>query len=115
MEKFLLLIREDLQRLRETGDQNMRIREMTKWVESLGESGNYLGGEPLIITGKYVTKDTVLSDGPFIEAKECISGYIAINAESIDQAVSIAQTCPYVLNDTMAIEIRQVIPLESVQ
>jgi len=93
----------------ETDEERLKaIQEMTRWTESLAESCNYLGGEPLLATGKCVSKDQVISDGPFIEAKECISGYISVNAENIDQAVSIAQTCPFVLNGTMAIEVRQI-------
>ena len=114
MEKFLLLIREDINRLRQSPEgHSKRIQEMMRWVEVLGESGNYLGGEPLVTIGRYVSKDNVLSDGPFIEAKESISGYIFINAENIDQAVSMAQTCPYVMNDTMVIEVRPVMALEN--
>jgi hypothetical protein len=114
MEKFLLLIREDIEKLRlSQQEHSTRIREMTKWVETLGESGNYIGGEPLVTIGRYVSKDNVLSDGPFIEAKESISGYIFIKAENLDQAVSMAQTCPYVMNDTMVIEVRPVMAMEN--
>jgi hypothetical protein len=37
--------------------------------DTLIESGNYIGGEPLQIKGRYVTQNQILSDGPFIEAK----------------------------------------------
>ena len=81
---------------------------MMKWVESLAESGNYAGGEPLVLTGKYVSRENVLSDGPFIEAKEGISGYIFLQAENIEQAASIAQTCPLVMQDKMILEVRPI-------
>ena len=114
MEKFLLLIREDINRLRQSQEgHSKRIQEMMRWVEALGESGNYLGGEPLVTIGRYVSKEIVLSDGPFIEAKESISGYVFINAENLEQAVSMAQTCPYVMDDTMVIEVRPVMALEN--
>jgi len=86
----------------------VRMLQMTKWVEGLSESGSYTGGDPLVTNGRYVSKDNVLSDGPFIEAKECISGYIAIKAENLEQAVSFAQTCPFVLDGSMAIEVREI-------
>ena len=109
MEKFLLLIREDIEKLSSAAHQDMRAKEMTKWVTTLGESGNFVGGEPLATIGRYVSKDNVLSDGPFIEAKECISGYISLKAENLEKAVSISQTCPYVLNGTMILEVRPVL------
>lgn len=114
MENFLFIVREDLQRLKETGAQQQRIQEMTKWCEVLAASGNYKGGDPLKINGSYVIKDNVLSDGPFIEAKECISGFIFIHAENMEQAIAIAQTCPYVMDGTMALEIRPMLTATSV-
>jgi hypothetical protein len=113
MERYLLLIREDLERVsRETDEERMKaIQEMMRWGESLAESGNYLGGEPLLTNGKYVTGDQVISDGPFIEAKEGISGYITIQAENLNQAASIAQGCPRVMRNIMTIEVRPVLVL----
>jgi len=115
MEKFLLLVREDINMLKQIGDegryQNMRL--MLKWVESLAESANYIGGEPLVMEGKYVSRDEVLSDGPFIEAKESISGYIFLHAENMEQAASIAQTCPLVMQDKMILEVRPVMTIDN--
>ena len=113
MEKYLLLVREDLKRISmETDEERLKaIQEMTRWTESLAESCNYLGGEPLLATGRCVSKDQVISDGPFIEAKEGISGYIAILAENLNQAVSIAQSCPRVMRNEMTIEVRPVLIL----
>lgn len=105
MEKFLFVIREDLMVLKDA-DRVKGMQEMTRWVESLAESWSYLGGEPLAISGRYVGKDKVVSDGPFIEAKEGISGYILVNAENLDQAASFAQTCPLVMRGAMVIEVR---------
>jgi hypothetical protein len=113
MEKFLLLIREDLAfRAKMTpAEFNNNIRIMTKWVESMAQTGNYLQSDPLTNKGSYVTQDLVLSDGPFIEAKESISGFILIQAESLAQATSFAQACPLVLNGTAAVEVRPIMAL----
>lgn len=115
MEKFLLLVREDLNMLKQIGDEGRykNMVEMMKWVESLAESGNYTSGEPLVLTGKYVKRDDVLSDGPFIEAKEGISGYIFLQAENIEQAASIAQTCPLVIRDKMVLEVRPIMTINN--
>ena len=86
---------------------------MMKWVESLAESGNYTNGEPLVLAGKYVSRNNVLSDGPFIEAKEGISGYIFLQAENLEQAASIAQTCPLVMQDRMVLEVRPVMSINN--
>jgi len=110
MEKFMLIIREDLDRLGRLTDEERfaNIPMMLKWVDSLIESGNYIRGEPLLIKGRYVTKDQILSDGPFIEAREGVSGYEIIRAESLEQAAAIAQTCPLVQKGLAVREIRPI-------
>jgi hypothetical protein len=115
MEKFLLLVREDINALKQIGEEGRykNMREMMKWVESLAESGNYTNGEPLVLTGKYVNRNNVLSDGPFIESKEGISGYIFLQAENLEQAASIAQTCPLVMQNRMVLEVRPVMTINN--
>jgi len=110
MEKFLLIIREDLARLGKTSpkERNGNMVVMSKWVESIAQDGNYLASNPLWATGTYVRKDMVTSDGPFLESKEGISGYIVISAENIEQATSYAQICPLVLTGEAAIEVRPI-------
>lgn len=81
---------------------------MIDWIESLTQSGNFLSSEPLSNAGKYIAKDYVLSDGPFIESKEAISGYMMIQAENLEQASALIQTCPMVVNDGAIIEVRPI-------
>jgi len=111
MERFMLIVREDLKRLSQLTEEERfaNIPIMLEWIKSIAESGNYVGGEPLAITGRYVSKSGVLSDGPFIEAKEGIAGYDIILAENINQAVSIAQTCPLVMQGIAVREVRPIL------
>jgi hypothetical protein len=109
MEKFMLLVREDLKKLKEftDNDRDHGVKEMMEWVDSLGDK--FAGGEPLWPEGRYVTKNEIVSDGPFIEAKEGISGYIMINADNLDQAAAIAQTCPILKRGELDIEVRPIL------
>jgi hypothetical protein len=110
MEKFLVLIREDLSILKQTSqeDHNKSIGQMMKWVESLAESGNFTSGESLLNTGKYISRDDVLSNGPFLDSQEGISGYLFLQAENLNQAASIAQSCPLIVENRMVMEIRPI-------
>jgi hypothetical protein len=49
MERFMLIVREDLKRIGrlKTEDRFAEGPDMTDWIKSLIESGNYIGGEPL--------------------------------------------------------------------
>ena len=110
MEKFMMIIREDLAKMRKMTDEERfaNIPMMLKWVDSLIETGNYIKGEPLLIKGRYVSKDQILSDGPFIEAREGVSGYEIIWAENLEQAAAIAQTCPLLPGSLGVIEVRPI-------
>ncbi len=110
MEKFMLIIREDLGKMRQLTDEERfaNIPMMLKWVDSLIERGIYVKGEPLLTAGRYVSKDQILSDGPFIEAREGISGYEIIWAEDIEQAALIAQACPLVQSGLAVREVRPI-------
>ncbi len=50
MEKFMMIIREDLAKMRKMTDEERfaNIPMMLKWVDSLIETGNFIKGEPLL-------------------------------------------------------------------
>jgi hypothetical protein len=113
MEKFLFIIREDLKKIKtmSTEERHAQIPQMLKWVEGIAEGGNYLWGEPLTPKGRYVSKDEVLTDGPFIEAKEGVSGVMVVTAENLEQASEVAQMCPLVLKGIGVVEVRPFLEL----
>ena len=97
MEKFMLIIREDLAKMRQMTDEERfaNIPMMLEWVDTLIETGSFIKGEPLLTTGRYVSKDQIyFLMAPLLRAREGISGYQIIRAENIEQAAAIAQTCP---------------------
>lgn len=110
MKKFLLLIREDLQRLQTLSEEEMQasIVEMTKWSDSLAQNGHLISGEPLETDALYVKKGHISTDGPFAEAREGVSGFMLIRAKDLAQAGELAAQCPEVLNNTVMIEVRPV-------
>jgi hypothetical protein len=88
-----------------------QIEEMTRFNEEMGKSVTILslnGLHPLnggarVAFGK---GKPVVTDGPFIEAKEVLGGYWLVEAESQDELVKWAQRCPAMEGDV--IEIRQI-------
>ncbi|HMJ70209.1 MAG TPA: YciI family protein [Cyclobacteriaceae bacterium] len=111
MKRFLLLIREDLRRVEQLTDAQLHeeIQVMTKWVEELTKTGNFVSGEPLETGIRLATSTRVLSDGPFIEAKEAVTGYTLVKAANIDQAAELAMACPLVQNGQIKIEVRPIL------
>ncbi|MBO9151959.1 YciI family protein [Chitinophaga sp. GCM10012297] len=108
MKKFLLLIREDLERMQNMTETELQadIAKMTRWAEQLAGSGNLLGGEPLEAETRYVKRSHIATDGPFAESRESVTGYMLIQAENIETAAALAASCPSVQDNEIAIEVR---------
>lgn len=111
MKEFLMLIREDLDSYGKMTPEEMQedIARHIQWVEELVKNGNFKGGNPLTPTGKYVRgRDRIVTDGPYIETKEGISGFYFLLAPSLEEATEIARGCPS-LSIGGTVEIREVI------
>ncbi|MEO8702665.1 MAG: YciI family protein [Kofleriaceae bacterium] len=77
----------------------------TAWKDKFKDAIIDMGGK-LRPGGKLVTAGTV-SDGPFVETKEIIGGYMIVEADSYDLAVVIAQEGPGAMMPGSSIEIRE--------
>lgn len=75
------------------------------WKEKFKE--NILDmGSPLKPGGKIVTGSGV-TDGPFVETKEIVGGYMIVTADSYDTALEVARESPGVMMPGSSIEIRE--------
>jgi hypothetical protein len=84
-----------------------RMNAYRPWMEKMVEAGHYKAGQPLEPGSGRLLKDrnTVLTDGPFLESKEIIGGYVILFAKDYDQAVAFAKECP--LLDHCSLEVRK--------
>jgi hypothetical protein len=86
--------------------------EVGAWYEKWGATGKLEAGRQLqpVETAKTV-RSTGVTDGPYIETKEALGGYSAIEADSIDEAVDIAKTWPGVDRGWITVEVRPVLEM----
>ena len=87
-----------------------KVAEQAKaWLEGLIARGTAQPGNALVRAGARVTGKTgrVITDGPYPESKEAIGGFVTLKAESLEEAVAIAQTNPMIKHG-ITIEIRQI-------
>ncbi len=85
------------------------MQKWMKWMGELGQQGKFVGAQPLTTTGKQVTgSKKVVTDGPFMEGKEMVGGYLICKADSYDEAVDISKGCPILEFDDGAVEIREI-------
>ena len=94
MKEFLLTIVAPNKRQLSAADEAKCIVDYGKWAKSLGEA-HILGRRLSLSEGAMLPKkDSIITDGPFIEAKELIAGIVVIQAKDMEEASSIAGTCP---------------------
>jgi hypothetical protein len=96
MKEFLMLIRENRDYGKMTPQEMQEdIEKHIKWVEELVSKGNFKGGNPLSPDGRSVKgSHKIVTDGPYVESKECVSGYYFLLANSLEEATEIAKGCP---------------------
>ncbi|HEY2647850.1 MAG TPA: hypothetical protein VGI38_01605 [Puia sp.] len=113
MEKFLLIRRLDTTNGGNQTSESLAeyIPAMDKWIQSLHESGKYSSGAALSMNSQQVSKDFIVANNFYHEKNEGISGYDVILAENLNEAVSIAKTCPLLIKGIIKYEVRPIIPL----
>lgn len=113
MSDFVLLFRTSLSENEQymgTPEQAHKSMEgWLSWVREL-EAGGYLKspGEPLEREGTVLRgKKRVATDGPFLEAKDIVAGFMVISAKDLAEARSLASGCP-MLEGEGSVEVRPV-------
>jgi hypothetical protein len=76
------------------------------WKEKFKANVVDMGGK-LKAGGKTLTPSGV-TDGPLVEVKELIGGYMVVSAESYDRALQVARECPGILMPGTSVEVREI-------
>ena len=115
MKEFTLVFRRDFSTPTSQPSPEQLQNMMKPWQDWMGSlaaqnklasSGNRLGSE-----GKVVKPNNVIVNGPYVELKEAIGGYIIIRATSIDEAAEMAKGCP-ILMIGGNVEVRPVVEMD---
>ena len=94
MPKFLFIYRESTEPRTPPSPEEMQALQ-TAWYTWMQKFSSAIvpGGDGLKPTGR-VLKAGVVTDGPYVEAKEIIVSFAIIQADNYDAAVAIARECP---------------------
>ena len=72
----------------------------------MAEQGKLVRGEPLQKEGKVLSGSSkVLTDGPFVEGKEVVGGYLLVKENDLNTATELAKGCPIFEHDGV-VEVR---------
>jgi hypothetical protein len=102
-ERYLLLLYDDAAAIAELSPSDRRalVDEHIAYSRTLRERGMLVHGDPLddpatarTIRFETAGGDPLVSDGPFLEAKEALGGFYVIDVASPDEALQLAEQVP---------------------
>jgi len=113
--KYMLLIYSDEAAWTENERQEC-YEKSTKLCHDLENKGQFVAASPLhpVATATSVqvrNGKTLITDGPFAETREQLGGYYIVEAENLDDAISIAKKIPAAAKGT--VEVRPVLELSN--
>jgi len=115
MKEFLLVFRRDAIS-NDSPPSPEQMQSMMKpwqdWMGSLAAQNKLVSsGNRLDSDGRVLKPGKVITNGPYVEIKEAIGGYIIIRANSIDEAAELSKDCP-MLTMGGTVEVRTLVPME---
>jgi hypothetical protein len=87
------------------------LAKWNAWTNGLLAAGRLGGAHPLEhpATGKTVRgRDRIVTDGPYAESKDLVSGTLLVEAASLQEAAELARDCP-ILELDGSVEVRPVL------
>ena len=113
MKEYMMIFRNEKKDDKPSAEQmNTMMQQWQSWIGGIAAKGNYSGTNRLLPEGKTIRSNKAITDGPYVEGKEMIGGYLIVKANSIDEAMEMAKTCPGLLYGGN-VEVRSVMEIES--
>jgi len=112
MKNFLFVYRADYNAMPKVSPEEMQAntQRWMDWVSGIAAQNRLEArGSRLEPTGKVLSGNQVLTDGPFTEIKEALMGYTIIKADNYDEAVELAKGCPIL--PIGSVEVREITPM----
>jgi hypothetical protein len=114
MKEFIMFFRHEEPDAKPSPEQMKEVlKHWQQWIKSVAQTGNYSSTNRLLSEGKTLKPNNVITDGPYMEAKEMIGGYLVVKASSLDEAIEMAKTCPNLVGGNGSVEVRAVMSIDS--
>lgn len=98
MKEFLLVFRRDADQSAIPFNPEQLQEMMTKWQDWMGslaaQNRVVNPGKRLDADGRVVRGSNTVTNGPYVELKEMIGGFVLLAAKDLDEAAELAKGCP---------------------
>jgi len=115
MKEFMMLFRnEKMEGGEKPSAEQMQavMSEWQNWIGNIAAQGNYAGTNRLGSEGKTLKPNNVSIDGPYAEVKEMVGGYLIVKANTLDDAMEMAKSCPNLVYGG-SVEVRSVLSMDA--
>lgn len=116
MDEYLILMRLDiLTKDSQPSPEQLQIymKQYQDWIDTIVAKKQFLSGTALSTEGRVVKSNQIITDGPFVETKESLAGFIIIQAKSFEDATNIAKKCPILMGEGNSVEVRKVMSIHT--
>jgi len=93
MAKFLFIFRESTVSRAKPSPEEMQALQAAWYAWTQKYKSAIVGGDGLKPSGRLL-KEGIVTDGPYVEAKEFVASFSLIQADNYDAAMAIARECP---------------------
>ena len=87
------------------GEMQEMYSKFRTWQEKFQANLVDMGGK--LGAGRLVTTEPA-PDGPFVEVKELVGGYMIVSAQSLDEAITVARGCPGLVRPGSGVEVIEI-------
>lgn len=110
MPRYLCLQRNLAETAQESGtpsptEMQAMYAKFNEWRETYQTNLTDMGGR--LGAGRLVTSQPA-PDGPLVEVKELVGGYMIVTAATIDEAVEVARLCPGLVRPGSGVEVIEI-------
>ena len=110
MKDFVLIFRQPSYDYSNTAQDEMQAlgKKWSDWIGGIAAQGKLKNnGMRLAMDGKVLKAGGLVTDGPFVEIRERLGSFIVVQADSLEEATTLAHGCP-ALDSEGSVEIRAV-------
>ena len=112
MSEFALFFRMDIltREVQPTPEQMViYMDQWNNWISTIAAQGKLAeGGNHLSNEGRVIRSGIQIDDGPYVQNRESVAGYIIIKATDFDDAVAMAKECPILHGEGTSVEVRKI-------
>jgi hypothetical protein len=97
MKEFMLIFRAPDADIKNISPAEMQAlaKKWQDWVAGIASQGKLINPpRRLSLEGKVLKPGGVITDGPFVEIRERLGGFLIIKAENFEEATTLAHGCP---------------------